>query len=73
MSEGGGGFDLMNPLHLLGLLVVLFILWLALGNRNSASSQDKFVKPTDSLRLDTYDKAYPPDEAEKEFYRGYFE
>lgn len=74
MSDSeGGGFDLMNPLHLLAVIVILFIIWLATGNRNSEGTKDKFVKPTDSLQINTYDKRYAPDAQEKQFYKGYFE
>ena len=71
-GEGGGGFDLFNPLHLLGAIIILFIIWLATG-RHQAQTQDKFIKNQDGQQLNTYDKNYKPDQEETDFYKGYFE
>lgn len=73
-GEGGGGFNpFENPMHLLGLIIVLFLIWLATGGNKRADDQNKFVQPYDGQSLNTYDKRLPPDQTEKDFYRGYFE
>ncbi len=73
MSEGGGGFDIFNPWHLLGLIVILFIIWLATGGRKNPGVNDKFITTYDGQTFETYDKQLPPDAEEREFYKGYFE
>ncbi len=72
-GEGGGGFDIFNPLHLLGLIVVLFIIWLVTGGRKNPGVSDKFITTQDGQVFQTYDKPLPPDADEKQFYKGYFE